>query len=231
MTEPLAFLRACGLRHGYRGARGRYLPVVAGVDLAVARGEIVGICGPSGAGKSTLLRLLGGIEPPAGGAMFLDGQRMWSAGSRPHRLVRRGAVMAVFQDPVGSLDQRWPLWRSVTEPLLARSRSQRPGRNERRALGREWLGRVGLAGIDPHARPRAVSVGQCQRACIARALVARPDVLIADEPTAALDLTTTALVLRLLRDAADSGLVIVVVSHDERMLSVLCDRVMALRAP
>jgi peptide/nickel transport system ATP-binding protein len=197
---------------------------VAAVDeasLTVRRGEIVGISGPSGCGKSTLLRLLATIEPPSGGSVWLDGS------PQPRR---DGFVMPIFQDASGSLDQRWPVWRSLTEPLRARHRNQKPSLSERRALARTRLNAVGLTNIDLEARPTEISVGQCQRIAIARALIAEPRLLIADEPTSALDVFTATEILRLLRQATQQGAGLVLVSHDQTMLETFCHRVLPMRA-
>lgn len=190
-------------------------------SLNVRRGEIVGISGPSGCGKSTLLRLLATIETPSSGSIWLDGL------SQPRR---DGFVMPIFQDASGSLDWRWPIWRSLTEPLLARQRREKPARQERCQLARVQLEAVGLAGIDIDVRPDELSVGQCQRIAIARALLARPSLLLADEPTSALDAVTTTEILRLLLQAAEQGTGIVLVSHDQTMLTQFCHRVFTMQA-
>jgi peptide/nickel transport system ATP-binding protein len=186
-------------------------------SLTVHAGEIVGIAGPSGAGKSTLLRIASGIEPPESGTVtFAGGQA-----SAP-----RGYVMPVFQDPVASLDRRWPIWRSITEPATVTARLSRP---ERLRLASEALARVRLGGLDPHRRPGQLSVGQCQRVAIARALIARPSLIVADEPTASLDVTTAAEIIDLLRLTRASGLAIALVSHDEALLAAVADRIVRIR--
>jgi peptide/nickel transport system ATP-binding protein len=186
-------------------------------SLTVHAGEIVGIAGPSGAGKSTLLRIASGIEPPESGTVtFAGGQA-----SAP-----RGYVMPVFQDPVASLDRRWPIWRSITEPATVTARLSRP---ERLRLASEALARVRLGGRDPHRRPGQLSVGQCQRVAIARALIARPSLIVADEPTASLDVTTAAEIIDLLRLTRASGLAIALVSHDEALLAAVADRIVRIR--
>ncbi len=197
-------------------------------DLEVARGEIVGISGPSGCGKSTLLRLLATIEPPSTGQICLDGVVVAQAGKGIVRRVRGGFVMPIFQDPVGSLDRRWPIWRSITEPLTAPHRP-RTSVHERRALAEARLAEVGLAHIDLEARPGVLSVGQCQRVSIARALIAEPALLIADEPTSALDASVSAAILHLLMAIAQRNTAIVIVSHDRQLLDALCDRVLMMR--
>ncbi|MBX3277611.1 MAG: ABC transporter ATP-binding protein [Acidobacteria bacterium] len=205
-------------------------------DLRVHRGEIVGVCGPSGCGKSTLLRLLATIETPSAGAVFLGDHIATQAGTA--RLLtsraRSGYVMPIFQDPAGSLDRHWPVWRTVTEPLTAGHPmrvfgSGRLRRGERREIAIRHFSSVGLDGIDPEARPDELSAGQCQRVAIARALVASPSLIVADEPTSALDAVSRASVLRLLSGAADAGAGVIVVSHDERLLRALCDRILLMK--
>jgi peptide/nickel transport system ATP-binding protein len=188
-----------------------------GASLTIGAGEIVGIAGPSGSGKSTLLRIASGIEEPeAGTVTFAGGQA-----SAP-----RGYVMPVFQDPVASLDRRWPIWRSLTEPATVGKRLSKP---ERLQLARAALAQVRLDGLDQHRLPGQLSVGQCQRVAIARALIARPALIVADEPTASLDVTTAAEIVDLLRLACQSGVAIALVSHDEALLAAVADRIVRIR--
>jgi peptide/nickel transport system ATP-binding protein len=129
--------------------------------------------------------------------------------------------MPVFQDPVASLDRRWPIWRSITEPATATKRLSRP---ERLRLARDALAQVRLGQLDPHRLPGQLSVGQCQRVAIARALIARPALIVADEPTASLDE-----IVDLLRLTRQSGLAIALVSHDEALLAAVADRIVRIR--
>lgn len=200
--------------------------VLAPTDLVVETGEVVGVCGPSGAGKSTLLRVLAGLEPPDEGAVLFAGEPVW--GRRFGRKVRLaphpGYVMPVFQHARASLDPRWPLWRSVTEPLTVPPASLRSGLG-RRERTLSLLSEVGLEHLDIESVPGELSIGQCQRLAILRALAAEPAAIAADEPTSALDTTTAASVLRLLRSVADRGTALLIASHDEAMLSVMADRI------
>lgn len=184
-------------------------------------GEIVGLLGPSGCGKSTLLRVLLTVEPPTSGTLRIAGQ--------PVRGRRHdGVVMPVFQNPTASLDPRWPVWKTITEPLMASHRG-RLNRHERWRIGTERLAGAGLGSINPRARPRQLSGGQCQRVAILRALVAEPQVLVADEPTSALDVSVAAGILQLLAGAAGDGVAIIVASHDQNALRVLCSRLLEMR--
>ncbi|MEV5889121.1 ABC transporter ATP-binding protein [Nonomuraea fuscirosea] len=203
------------------------MPVIAGTDLTLHRHEIVGVVGPSGSGKSTLLRLLSGQERPDSGGVLAEGKPLWSGNSQGSpRLPRRGWIMPVFQDPVTSLDPRWPLWRTITEPLVLRG--ERLGRLQRQERARTALDTVGLGHVDITRRPGSLSVGECQRVAIVRAVIAGPGVIVADEPTASLDAEAAANVAALLRRLADEGAAVLVVSHDERRLRSYADRVLRL---
>jgi peptide/nickel transport system ATP-binding protein len=221
-------VEARGLSKTY--GRGRSAThAVTHADLTIHRGEIVGISGPSGSGKSTLLALLGALRAPTGGTLRLNGRLIAapSGDERPAR-PRPGFAMPIFQDPVGSLDARWPLWRTITEPLTAAHRSPRPRRTERQAIARARLDEIGMGTVSEHARPAQLSGGQCQRVSILRALTANPRLLLADEPTSALDASVSAGVLHLLAQTARAGTAIVVVSHDRAMLDSLCHRVLTM---
>ncbi|WP_433323787.1 ATP-binding cassette domain-containing protein [Spirillospora sp. CA-294931] len=182
-------------------------------ELVLHRGELVAVTGPSGAGKSTLLRTLAGLEAPERGSLVLHGRTL------PWPLERRGrddllAVQLVGQDPAGALN---PVHRVGT--ALARL----PGADVPGLLGRVGLD-PGLAG----RRPGELSGGQRQRVAVARALAAGPDVLLADEITAALDAATAAGVLRLLAGLRREGLAVLLVTHDPAVAAA-ADRVLRLR--
>jgi peptide/nickel transport system ATP-binding protein len=201
--------------------RGRQaVAAVADVSMTVRRGEIVGVSGPSGCGKSTLLRMLATIEAPTAGTILLNGSTQFP---------RNGFVMPVFQDAGGSLDRRWPVWRTITEPLMASHRKEKPSRKERRNIARGRLAEVGLGGIDPEAWPDELSTGQCQRVAIARALAAEPSLIVADEPTSALDASTAAEILRSLTKAVEKGASVIIASHDQQMLNAICHRALRMR--
>lgn len=206
---PVLSIANLGRRFG-RGVHER--SILDGVDLTVRSGEVIGVTGPSGCGKSTLLRIIAGQDGASSGDISRADQRP-------------GAMMQVFQDPVASLDARWPIWRSITEPLTA-PHMPRLNRAERRARAQQALSRLGLAHLDLDSVPGELSSGQCQRISVARALIANPGLLLADEPTSALDTLAKRQVLDMLVAAADAGTAVLLVSHDRSMLAALCDRVL-----
>ncbi|WP_216215395.1 ABC transporter ATP-binding protein [Amycolatopsis aidingensis] len=215
------------VRRHYGRGRGR-VRAVDGVSAEIAAGEILGVVGPSGSGKSTLLRLIGGMERPDGGSVRFDGTEAWPGRRSRPVLPRPGYVMPVFQDPRGSLDRRWALWRSITEPLVLAHGPLPVAERKRRA--REALEPVGLGELDVTALPGQLSVGQAQRVALVRALIAEPALIVADEPTASLDSTTAADIAVLLRAAADNGTALAVVSHDLARLATYVDRTLELGA-
>ncbi|RST87447.1 ABC transporter ATP-binding protein [Aquibium carbonis] len=203
------------------------LAAVQEASLVVGRGEVLGVVGESGSGKSTLARMVMGLERPDGGTILIDGVD-------PHRCARgelkrlRTRMQMVFQDPFGSLDPRRSIGWSVAEPLLAASGLAGAAR---KAAVLYMLGRVG---IDPDAAPRyphEFSGGQRQRIAIARALVTKPALLVADEPVASLDVSVQAQILNLLMDLHEAfGLSMLVISHDLAVIASICDRVAVMQS-
>ncbi len=210
---PVLELRA--LTAGYD----RRAPAVRNASLTVASGEAVGLLGPSGCGKSTLARVAALLHRPDSGALLLDGEpvRHWR-----HRAPRaqRTAVGVVFQQPRLSADPRLRLSDLIAEPLRATGRSQEiPERLAELTAG------VGLTPDLLGRRPHEVSDGQLQRACLARALVLRPRLLICDEMTAMLDASTTAALVAAVEDyRATTGAGLLAVGHDRTLLDRWCDR-------
>ncbi|MFB8053323.1 ABC transporter ATP-binding protein [Streptomyces rubiginosohelvolus] len=194
-------------------------PVVRDVSLHVGAGEAVGLLGPSGCGKSTLAKVAALLHRPDAGTMTLDGTviRGWR-----HRAPReqRTSVGVVFQQPRLSADPRLSLRELIAQPL--RSTGRRRDVPERVA---ELARSVGLSEELLDRRPHAVSDGQLQRACLARALVLRPRLLICDEMTAMLDASTTAALVAVVeRYRAASGAALLAVGHDRVLLERWCDR-------
>lgn len=198
-----------------------------GVSLAIAAGESVGLVGESGAGKTTALRLLLGLDAPTGGAVLFDGVPLNRRDAAQIRRFR-SSVQTVFQDPYSSLDPRQRIDRIVSEPL--RSLGIARGRDAA-AQAASALESVGLE-ADVLARyPHEFSGGQRQRIAIARAIVCKPRLLLADEPVSALDMSTRIQVIDLLRELRErTGLALVMVSHDLGAVAALCERTVVLRS-
>ncbi|MWV64448.1 ATP-binding cassette domain-containing protein [Halorubrum sp. JWXQ-INN 858] len=195
---------------------------VDGVSLTVRRGETLGIVGESGCGKSTLARTLLRLEEPAAGTIRFDGEPVCGLDGAALKRFRRRAQMT-FQDPRSSFDPRRSVGESVAEPLRIHGLT---GRSSRRSVVGGVLERVGLDAGAADRYPHELSGGQLQRAALARALVLNPDLLVADEPVSALDVSVQAGVLRLLEDLrTELGLSVVVISHDLGAVREVCDRV------
>jgi putative ABC transport system ATP-binding protein len=215
-----ALVRAQGLGKEYGSGEG-LVRAVDGVDLEVARGETLAVMGPSGCGKSTLLHLLGGLDRPSTGELWLAGRRIdrLSEGALAH--LRCSEVGFVFQ--AYHLMDELTAQENVELPTLLAGRSPRQAR--RRA--QDLLEQVGLADRSTHLPP-ALSGGQRQRVAIARALANEPQLVLADEPTGNLDSAATLEVLRLLEALHTSGLTLVIVTHDER-IAATADRLISMR--
>ncbi|MBE1530811.1 ABC transporter ATP-binding protein [Actinomadura algeriensis] len=213
-------LRASGLSRAY-GRDESMVWAVDGVDLDVPAGQTLAVTGPSGCGKSTLLQLLGGLDRPSEGEVWLGGRRIDRLGERALARLRRRAVGFVFQS--FHLMDELTAAENVELPALLAGATPRTAR--RRAAG--LLDRVGLAERTRH-RPSQLSGGQRQRVAIARALVNEPLVVFADEPTGNLDSAATNEVLRLFGELRSAGQTLVMVTHDERVAAT-ADRVVSLR--
>ena len=215
-----ALLRARGLRKDY-GNGEALVRAVDEVDLDVAAGETLAVMGPSGCGKSTLLHLLGGLDRPSAGELWLNDRRTDRLSERALAGLRRQEIGFVFQ--AFHLMDELTARENVELPALLAGRSPRQAR--RRAL--VLLDQVGLADRAGHL-PSALSGGQRQRAAIARALINDPLVVLADEPTGNLDSAATLDVLRLFDQLHASGLTLVIVTHDERVAAT-ADRLVSMR--
>ncbi|QTD46611.1 ATP-binding cassette domain-containing protein [Ottowia testudinis] len=197
-----------------------------GVSLNVTAGRSMGIVGESGSGKSTLARLAMALEPPSSGSIRFAGRDLDALSPGDLRAARRDFQM-VFQDPYGSLDPRSPIWRTVAEPLAAIERAPRAQQRERAAATLESVG-LGADALDKF--PHEFSGGQRQRIAIARALITRPKLIVADEAVSALDVSVQAQVLNLMADLRDQhGVTFLFISHDLAVVSHLCADVAVMK--
>jgi ABC-type lipoprotein export system ATPase subunit len=213
-------LRTRALRKEY-GKDASLVRAVDAVDLNVAQGEAVAIMGPSGCGKSTLLYMLGGLDRPSSGEIWLAGQNMTRLSERRLARLRRDAIGFVFQS-FNLMDELTAV-ENVELPALLAGRSPRAAR--RRA--EELLEQVGLENRAKFL-PTQMSGGQRQRVAVARALVASPRVVLADEPTGNLDSAATIEVLRLFDQLHAAGQTLVIVTHDPRVAATT-DRTISMR--
>jgi oligopeptide/dipeptide ABC transporter ATP-binding protein len=195
------------------------LRAVDGVDLEIHRGEAVGLVGESGCGKSTLGRCIVGLYAPTAGEIRYDGELMAAARAR----AQRRRMQMVFQDPYSSLNPRMTVGQVLGE--LLRVHRMVP-KNRVTDRSRELLELVGLSQAALHAYPRQFSGGQRQRVSIARALALEPELLVADEPVSALDVSVQATVLNLLDDLRQRlGLTMLFIAHNMSVVRHVCDRV------
>lgn len=200
--------------------------VLDDISLSLDEGDSLGLVGESGAGKSTILRLLLGLSAPREGQVLFDGFPL-NLRDRAQMRRFRASVQPVFQDPYSSLDPRQRIDRIIGEPL--RSLRLASGAEAQRRIA-EALQSVGLPADTARRYPHEFSGGQRQRIAIARAVVSRPRVLLADEPVSALDVTTRVQVLELLdRLRRENGLSLVMVSHDLTAIASACDRTVVLQ--
>ena len=204
-------------------ARAPHIDALSGVSLALYAGRSLGVVGESGSGKSTLARIAMALEPPSTGRVEFLGRDVNALPERELREARRDFQM-VFQDPYGSLDPRMKVGRIVAEPLQQDSAGQRE-----RAVS-EALEAVGLRASDAAKYPHEFSGGQRQRIAIARALITRPRLIVADEPVSALDVSVQAQVLNLLIELQQRyGVTYLLISHDLAVVDHVCDEVVVMQ--
>lgn len=219
MAETLLELvqLSCHFRQGEE-----YLAAVDGVNLRLAKGEVLGLVGESGSGKSTLGRLVVGMETPSSGVVKFAGEPLFWR--RHSRLPRRhqGKLQMVFQDSYASLDPRMTIAQSLAEPL--RAAGMRGNAVAKKTA--QWLDRVGLGERFARRYPHEMSGGQRQRVGIARAFISEPKLVVCDEAVSALDVSVQAQVLQLLREIqAELGTAMIFITHDLAVLRGLADRI------
>lgn len=216
-----ALLEARGIRKVFAGGDGRPLEVLAGVDLDVRRGELIAVVGASGAGKSTLLHLLGALDRPTAGDVWLEGSRYADLGPQGLAEMRNRKLGFVFQ--FHHLLREFTALENVMMPLLIGG----VGEREARSRAEERLSAVGLAGRMTH-RPAELSGGEQQRCAVARALVHDPSLVLADEPSGNLDHASSEHLHEMLfRLAREFETAIVIVTHN-RQLAARADRILWL---
>ncbi len=215
-----SFIRIAGLKK-YFEMGGQIVRALDGVDLEIAARTFTVVMGPSGSGKSTLLYLLGGLDRPTSGDIIIDGARLSEMDENTLALFRRRTIGFVFQS--FNLIQSMTALDNVSFPMqFAGTSSSR--RNERAS---DLLGQVGLSNRADH-RPTELSGGQQQRVAIARALVNDPSLILADEPTGNLDISSGIAVMQLLSDLHKSGRTVLVVSHDLRIMRFATHKIFLL---
>ena len=235
MTEARAadppLLQVVQLSQRYRLPRQHLLaaaPEVQALDdvsFMLRAGMSLGVVGESGSGKSTLARLVMALEPPTQGQVLLSGVDLHALPAAELRRARARLQM-VFQDPYGSLDPRRTVLQTVAEPLAVLLGA---GKAEQLERAGEALDAVGLRSADLAKYPHEFSGGQRQRIAIARALITRPQLIVADEPVSALDVSVQAQVLNLMQDLQDRlGITYLFISHDLAVVDLLCDDVIVL---
>jgi len=216
--------REFSVRRGMFDPRPASVKAVNDVTLALLPGETLGLVGESGCGKSTLARMAVGLLPPSSGEILLSGcdLQAWTP------IERASRIQMVFQDPFFSLDPRQTVGASIAEPLMLASRAfgKTLSRAELREAVSGILAQVGLQPDHIDRYPHEFSGGQRQRVAVARALIAKPGVLVCDEPVSALDASVQAQALNLLKDMQESmGLSYLFISHDLGVIGFMSDRV------
>ena len=206
----------------FRQPRRDPVHAVRGVSFTIESGETLGIVGESGCGKTTLSRAILGLVPFQGQACMDDKVLDWKTNPSKYRKT----LQLIFQDPYASLNPRIPVGQALVEPLTVHTKYSKKEKEERVAA---LLKKVGLTQEDAGKYPHEFSGGQRQRIAIARALILEPEIVIADEPVSALDVSVQAQILNLLSDVKrDMGLTMIFISHDLSVVRHVADRVLVM---
>ena len=200
----------------YESESGLSVRALRGTSLTINSGEMVSIVGRSGSGKSTLLHVMSGLTSPSQGTVFIHGQDLAQLSESQVATFRNTQMGFVFQSFF--LEPTLRAWENVSLPLIV----QKMGLKERKERASLALNKVGLRERFDH-KPSELSGGEAQRVCIARAIVADPGIIFADEPTGNLDQSSGEMVMGILRDLSDQGTTVVMVTHN-REDAALCDR-------
>lgn len=217
-----SIISANGLDKRYQLGKDNYVDALRGASLKIKAGEIVAIMGPSGCGKSTMLHMLGCLDTPDSGEIWLNGRRVDNIGSK--------AMTKLLREEIGFIFQGFNLVSTMTAVDNVGLAAQYAGKSRREAqrLALEALDRVGLAERANH-RPNELSGGQQQRVAIARAMVNNPSLILGDEPTGNLDTASSAEIIAMMREInATTGTTFVLVTHDSDV-AASCDRVIHMR--
>ncbi len=224
VVKAKALTRYYDVRQGLL-AGSKTLKALDGASFSLSPGKTLAVVGESGCGKSTLARLVTLIEPPTAGTLWLDGTEVGGATAEQIRALRR-SVQIIFQDPYGSLNPRKKVGTILEEPVAINTQT---GAEERREAAYAMLDRVGLRREHYSRYPHMFSGGQRQRIAIARALMLRPKVVIADEPVSALDVSIQAQVLNLLMELQEEfDLAYLFISHGLSVVEHISDDVMVM---
>ena len=226
-------LKIDDLSVSYRNDEGEVNPAAVDVSLTLDRGQVLGIVGESGSGKSTVSMSVARLlpSPPAfypKGRILFDGVDMLTLPLPELRQIRGKRIGVIFQDPMGSLSPLHRIGDQLVETILLHEKMTKQAA---RAMALEWLGKVGIP--DPMVRARAypheLSGGMRQRVMIAMGLMLGPDLVIADEPTTALDVTIQAQVLRLMRDLHQANSAILLITHDLGVVSQMATKLAVMK--